>query len=271
MHMTFLPDALASGARIYQSTRAVRLKTHGNTVVGAIVQPTYGGPEVEISADHVIVAGGSVGSVVLLKKSGISSTHLGRHLSIHPATKITALMPRDVEGWKDTPQGYGIFELLEKGILFEGAYVPPEYGVLGVPFVGNNLARIMNAYRRLAIFGLFVADEPSGRVTVLPNGRPLVQYWLSQKDANKFGHGLSLLADVFFGAGAEEIFLPIFGQESHTNFASVKRVLNQKISPWSLELVAFHPLGTARMSARRRDGVVKARWTCLGLVGRLRL
>ena len=71
------------------------------------------------------------------------------------------------------------------------------------------------------------------------------------------GQGLSLLADVFFGAGAEEIFLPIFGQESHTNFASAQRVLNQKISPWSLELVAFHPLGTARMSARRRDGVVK--------------
>ena len=92
---------------------------------------------------------------------------------------------------------------------------------------------------------------------MLPNGRPLVQYWLSQNDANKFGQGLSLLADVFFGAGAEEIFLPIFGQESHTNFASAQRVLDQKISPWSLELVAFHPLGTARMSARRRDGVVK--------------
>ena len=65
--------------------------------------------------------------------------------------------------------------------------------------MGEELDRIMSNYERLAIFGLFVADGPNGRVHVTPNGSPLVSYWLSNEDAARFNEGLKLLAQVFRG------------------------------------------------------------------------
>ena len=44
--------------------------------------------------------------------------------------------------------------------------------------------------------------------------------------------------------------------ESHDNLDSALSVLSQPLNPWTLELMAFHPLGTSRMSARQRNGVV---------------
>ena len=60
----------------------------------------------------------------------------------------------------------------------------------------------------------------------------------------------------FFAAGADEIFLPLAGQEHHLSLKSALNTLAPPINPWDLELVAFHPLGTARMSDRARQGVV---------------
>ncbi len=256
MHLTYLPDALSHGAVIYDQTKALRVTFDGSRATGVEVKQKGSAHTLHIRADIVVSACGTIRGVPLLKQSGIENPHLGRHLSIHPASKITALMPDAIEGWNDTPQGYGIFDLLDEGILFEGAYVPPEYGVVSLPFVGQSLGEVMTNYDRLAIFGLFVADGANGSVLTLPNGRPLVSYWLSKHDAEKFRKGLKLLSRVFFAGGARSIFLPIANQERHESIESALAALERPISPWDLELVAFHPLGTARMSARRKEGVV---------------
>lgn len=256
MHLTFLPDAIKHGAVVYDQTTAMRILFDGNRAIGIEAQPKGQSETIQIKADIVVSACGTIRGVPLLRRSGIANPHLGRHLSIHPASKITALLPDPIEGWNDTPQGYGIFDLMDDGILFEGAYVPPEYGVVSLPFVGESLGEVMTNYDRLAIFGLFVADGPNGAVTTLPNGRPLVSYWLSKTDADRFRTGLKLLSKVFFAGGAESIFLPIANRERHTSIDSALQALSQPLSPWDLELVAFHPLGTARMSARQKDGVV---------------
>ena len=256
MHLTYLPDAIKHGAVVYDRTQALRVKFSGQRATGVVVQEHGRSETIEIKADIVVSACGTVRGVPLLRKSGISNPHLGRHLSIHPASKITALMPDAIHGWNDTPQGYGIFDLLDEGILFEGAYVPPEYGVVSLPFVGESLGEVMSNYDRLAIFGLFVADGPNGKVSTLPNGRPLVSYWLSKADAEKFRKGLKLLSQVFFAGGAQSIFLPIANRERHQSIDSALDALSQPLSPWDLELVAFHPLGTARMSSRKAEGVV---------------
>ncbi|MGB0647782.1 MAG: GMC family oxidoreductase N-terminal domain-containing protein [Bradymonadia bacterium] len=257
MHLTYLPDALRHGATLYDNTLAERVIFEGRRAVGVDVYSKRTNLRTRISADLIVSACGTIGTVPLLKRSGIQNPHLGRHLSIHPASKITALMPEAIEGWHDTPQGYGIFDLMDEGILFEGAFVPPEYGVVSLPFVGQELGGVMSNYDKLAIFGLFVADGPNGRVRVLPNGRPLVSYWLSNEDAARFQHGLSLLSKVFFAGGAETIFLPIAGREKHSSLQSALATIDQGISPWDLELVAFHPLGTARMSPNADAGVIK--------------
>ena len=79
---------------------------------------------------------------------------------------------------------------------------------------------------------------------------------MSQKDTDKMTRGLRMLAEVFFAAGAEEIFLPVAGVEQQSSIDSALRALKDPIDPWRLEAAAFHPLGTCRMAARAQDGVI---------------
>ena len=123
MHLTYIPDAMTHGATLYDGLLATRIRLEGSRANGVEVRSTITGDSLIIDADLVISACGTIRGVPLLKRSGITNPHLGRHLSIHPASKITALMPEAINGWDDTPQGYGIFDLIDQGILFEGAYV----------------------------------------------------------------------------------------------------------------------------------------------------
>ena len=68
--------------------------------------------------------------------------------------------------------------------------------------------------------------------------------------------GLDILSELFFAAGAERIFLPIAGREEQHSLASAKAAVSERFDPLSLEMAAFHPLGTMRMSSRSRTGVV---------------
>ena len=268
MNVTYVPDALANGATLYSGFRAEKIIREGGRAKGIIARPVGGGPKLTIHADVVVSACGTVGGVPFLAKNGVRSRHLGRHLTIHPAGKIAALMPYAVNGWSDTPQGYGIYELFDKGIMFEGAFVPPELVGIAIPHVGRHFTSIMEQYQNLAIFGLLVSDGPNGRVRIGVGGRPVITYWMSKPDLERMREGLIMLAKVFFAAGAERVILPIAGKEDQGSLDDALAALSTPLDPWRIELAAFHPLGTARMSTTRKGGVVTpelASWEVPGL------
>ena len=105
------------------------IQTDGR-VSGVKARHLESGRRLTVNADIVVSACGTIGGVPFLSRNGIRNRHLGRHMSIHPGTKITALMNQAVHGWNDTPQGYGIYELFDEGIMFEGAFVPPNMRAL---------------------------------------------------------------------------------------------------------------------------------------------
>jgi len=255
-NITYVPWAMKAGARLYSRVLADRIIKKNGRAAGIEAHHLDTGQKLTIDADIVVSACGAIAGVPFLAKNGIRSKHLGRHLSIHPGTKIVAKMNENVDGWQDTPQGYGIYELFDQGIMFEGAFVPPEYASIAYPFAGKALTDVLADYRQTAIFGLLVSDEANGRVRRGPGGEPIITYWLSQKDADKMAVGLRMLADVFFAAGAERIYLPIAGAEIHDSMDSALGALDKPIDPWSIEAAAFHPLGTARIARVPTDGVV---------------
>jgi choline dehydrogenase-like flavoprotein len=256
MNITYVPRALEAGARLFTGIRAHTVLRRDGRAAGLEAAPRGGGPSLRVNADVVISSCGAVPGVPFLKGAGIRSKHLGRHMTIHPGAKIGALMPEEVDGWADTPQGYGIYDYADEGLMFEGAFVPPEYSAIAFPFVGRAFTEVMEAYRRLAVFGLMVSDDPSGRVYTGLDGRPFMTYWMTKRNLEQVRRGLRILAEVFFQADAERIFLPLAGVEQHDSLDSALKVLDKPIDPLSLELAAFHPLGTARMATRSKSGVV---------------
>ena len=255
MNITYVPDALHAGATLYSRTRATQVLKKGGRAVGILAQ--NGNHTLEINADAVVSSCGAITGVPFLQQAGIRSRHLGRHLSIHPGTKIVAVMPEDVDGWADTPQGYGIYDFAEDGLMFEGAFVPPEYTAIALPFVGRKFTEVMENYRRLAVFGFLVSDAPSGRVWRGVGGKPIISYWMPKSDLERVRLGLRTLSKVFFAAGATRIYLPVAHAEEQLSLESALNALDAPLDPLGLEMAAFHPLGTARMATSKRDGVIR--------------
>ena len=254
-NITYVPWALSAGARLFPGTKATALLRSGSRVAG-VVGRTHTGRTVTVHSDVVVSACGAITGVPFLRSVGLSIPHLGRHLTIHPGAKIVAQMPERVNGWADTPQGYGLPGFQSDGLMFEGAFVPPEYTSVALPFVGRAFTEVMEAYPHLAMFGFMVEDEPVGRVWTTPMGRPFITYNLSLKDRKRVQKGLEVLAELFFAAGAERIFLPIAGHEEQRSLETARIAIGADFDPIALEMAAFHPLGTARMSASSRLGVV---------------
>jgi choline dehydrogenase-like flavoprotein len=256
MNITYVPRALEAGARLYTGTRAHRILREGGRAAGVVATPRGGGASLTVHSDIVVSSCGTVPGVPFLKTNGIRSKHLGRHMTIHPGAKIGALMPDEIDGWADTPQGYGIYDYVDEGLMFEGAFVPPEYTAIAFPFVGRAFTEVMEAYRRIAVFGFMVSDDPAGRVYTGLDGRPFMTYWMTKRNLEQVRRGLRILSEIFFQADAERIFLPLAGVERHDSLDSALKVLEDPLDPLSLELAAFHPLGTARMSTSARNGVL---------------
>ena len=78
----------------------------------------------------------------------------------------------------------------------------------------------------------------SGRVT----------YRLGSEDARELVYGIARAADLFFAAGAREVYPQIHGVPRLARGEQAE-LENGRFAPADLRLEAFHPLGTARMGA----------------------
>ena len=99
MGRTFLPRAVASGARIVPDCRVTRLLTVGDTVVGARcrrARPDGTTESVLIRAGQVFVCGGPIQTPALLQRSGIRR-RIGSGLKLHPTIKIAARFPHPLD------------------------------------------------------------------------------------------------------------------------------------------------------------------------------
>src|SRR6185436_6715402 len=90
---------------------------------------------VEVEADTVVLAAGSVGTPLLLLKQGIArdNSNIGRHLSIHPSVGTFGYVPEAINSWDGVPQAYAVFLDREEGILLQTYNLPPEVFFSSMP------------------------------------------------------------------------------------------------------------------------------------------
>jgi choline dehydrogenase-like flavoprotein len=80
---------------------------------------------------------------------------------------------------------------------------------------------------------------------------------MSARDRHRLWRGVEVLGELAFAAGAREVLLPVFGAAPLTSLTSLRALVASAPSTKKVECMSFHPLGSARMSAEPRDGVVK--------------
>jgi choline dehydrogenase-like flavoprotein len=258
MDQSYIPDAVAHGAVVVSHARAQRVLTRGGAAAG--VEGVLGGPggdPVEVRASMTALCCGSLITPVFLENQDLGPRrHRGRHLTVHPAGKIVAEFGHAIRSWNGVPQGYCIDEWADEGIMFEGASVPPEYGAVAFPWAGAAHTAAMDAYDHMDLFGFLISDRGMGRVTSVAGGRPLVTYRAGSLEVDRFVRASALLCEVYLEAGAKRIVAPVHGFDDIRSAADVDALRRAKVRPGDIEVAAFHPLGTCRMSDQAGDGVV---------------
>jgi len=242
VHLNALPQASEAGARIVTGLHVQRVLSEAGRAVGVLARRADGS-EARISAPLVVVAAGAIPTPPLLRRSGLGRhPRLGRNLSIHPATGITAGFEQRVVPWSGVMQSVGIEELHEsEGVLIEATGSPPGMGAISAPGYGTHLLGRLDRAADRAMVGAMVADEPSGRV--FGSRFPIVSYRLSKADERRLSLAIEAMARVMLAAGASDVELgggaPTVRSEAELGTAMARLDVRR------LRLAGFHPSGTA--------------------------
>ncbi len=272
-NVSYIPRALERGAFLFSGFRAERLQQKGNRITGVIArgQNADGRPiTLSLTCRQTIVAMGSLFTPLFLRQQGVRNPHLGRHLTLHPAGVVNALFPdRDLANSRSIPQGYGVSDWEEQGLMFEGGTIPLAGHSLLNPLVGQDWVRFTEDYPHTAYFGFMIRDTSEGRVRRGPRrGLPLIRYHMNRQDFALFKRGIHALACWYLDAGAEQVLIPGLNRIVRIhNRTELERFLRSPLKPTDFLISAYHPLGTARIAASPRDGVCDSRHRVFGYPG----
>ena len=264
MHVSYLPRAVAAGARVRSGVEARRLRFEGDRAAG--VECVAGvarrdGPAArpfQVNARRgVIVAGGAFGTPELLLRSGVRSWsgELGHNLRIHPACWVGARFDDEVRGWDGIMQSYAVDEWQAQGLLLEATFTPLAFGGHWMPGTGAEHQERLASYGHVASTGVHLSDKSRGRVALAGDGSLRITYRLTREDTRKLSFGIARAAELYYAAGAREVYPQLAGM----SVLPRNRITDLDSSPppaRRMRLEAFHPLGTARMDADPAFGVV---------------
>jgi choline dehydrogenase-like flavoprotein len=260
--LSFLPDAYEHGAKVLSDALVEKIEFSMNRATGVrgrFLDGKTGEPRVPftVRAKVVVIACGSLHTPVLLRRSGMDTAAIGRHLTLHPAFRVCGLFDEEVNGWDGAMQAIYSDHFLREGITLVGVYSAVNILAAALPGIGKEHRRVAAEMPRLAVFGGMVHDDGGGRVHRWVSREPLVTYRMSARDRDRMFRGIQILGTMAFRAGAREVMLPIFGSGTFKSEKDLAFLTERPPPAARVESMAFHPLGSAKMSSHARHGVVK--------------
>ncbi|HET9591645.1 MAG TPA: GMC family oxidoreductase [Solirubrobacterales bacterium] len=258
MHVSYLPRAVAAGARVRSRVEAQRVLVEDGRAVGLACStrdPSGRSRGYEVRARRaVIAAGGAFGTPELLLRSGLGGGQVGRNLHIHPACWVGARYEEEVRGWEGVMQSFYVDEWEPQGVLLEATFTPLAFGGAWLAGTGAEHQRSLLEFGHVGSIGVHLSDRSEGRVGLGNDGAIRASYELTREDADRVHFGIARAAEVHFAAGAAEVYPNIarFGVLKRGDLAAFEAA---RLKPSELRLEAFHPMGTTRISADPRRGV----------------
>jgi choline dehydrogenase-like flavoprotein len=258
---SYLPDASERGVLIVSDALVEKIDVTGGAARGVrgrlLDDEGEPGPPFEVHAKVVIVACGSLHTPLLLRRSGAGSWHIGRHMTLHPGVRVTAIFDEVVEGWDGSMQSVYSDHFASDGITLVSVFPPPSILSAAYPGIGPKHRENVHKMPRAAVFGAMIHDEGGGRVRRWVGREPLVTYRMAAEDRPRLLRAMEIVARMGFAAGAREVAMPIFGLDSLRSERELDDFVSRPPAMKRIECTAYHPLGTARMSADPRAGVVR--------------
>lgn len=260
MDISYLPAALKRGAMLFTETRARRIRIENRRAVG-VEAVSESGKRLRFRSRLVILAGGAIPTPLFLLDQGIcnGSGQVGRNLSIHPGSSVSALFEQRVAGYNHIMQGYASEQFHRDGILLLGAQASIDIGALLFSFNGRRYTEVMERFDHVGSFGAMIEDTTqNGRVRAGPRGWPILTYNLQPADVDRLHQGLIHVMEIFQAAGADRFFPTMRRPAIVEGAAGLDAFRKLRPKPWDFVCTSFHPLGTCRMGPDPFTNVVGA-------------
>jgi len=258
MNVSYVPSALARGARIVTSARAVRVETRGARAVG-VVAKARSGAEVRLAARHgVVVAASAVQTPNLLRRSGLRKGGLGDHFQVHPGVALAGRFdaPMDMD-FGATQGAESVHFRASRRFKLETIAMPPELVAARTPGLGAALVDRLADYRRVAVWGAHIRARAEGTVRPAWGGGDRVRLTLGEDDVRVARDACATIAELLFAAGAREVWPGIHGVPPIlTSPDQVRLVREGPVDPRAYSFIATHLFGAARMGPDPRTSVV---------------
>src|SRR5437899_4384389 len=135
MNNSFVPRAVAAGARLYASCKAERVVARGGRAAAVEARLSdrltrRTGPNVSITARRAVsVAASAIQTPILLEASGLGRAAglAGQRFQAHPGTAVVGVFDDPVRMWFGATQGYETTHYWNERMKFESIALPLEY------------------------------------------------------------------------------------------------------------------------------------------------
>ncbi|MBL9109833.1 MAG: GMC family oxidoreductase [Myxococcales bacterium] len=258
MSVTYVPWALRLGARIYTSCKVSHVEVRGSRAVG-VVGRAKGGASVHLRARlGVLVAASTIQTPNLLRRSGVRAKALGKHFQVHPGVGMGALFDRTVHMTFGATQGAESthFRATDRFKL-ETIGMPPELAAARLPGVGHDLLSRMAHLDDVGVWVAQLRARAEGEISRDVFGNDVIRYSPTEDDMRIARKALATIAELFFDAGAREVWPGVFGLPTVLRSPDEIRLLREgPLDPRAYGLVSSHLFGAARMGPNAGTSVV---------------
>lgn len=267
MLVTYLPWAVANGAKIYADTRVTRILADNGKASGVtaeMIDPATGKKKADISvtAKIVVLAAGAVQTPLLLQKSALanSSGQVGKNFACHPSTLVVGEHEEDVHSWRGALLGVYVDEWLHpsKGgfVLEAGGGGPVELSMVAQPGLGKTFLDYMTNVKKLTGLVTLIHDHNVGEIH-WDDDKKQIDYRVAEADFPAMKAAIKAAIKVHFASGAKKVYVPTVAHRVVENVADIDAVVDAiEPGPQTLRLISYHPQGTCRMGADASKSVV---------------
>lgn len=265
--LTYIPRALALGATLHSDARVERVEMRERDSgtgtaplkrVHAVVRTGANtSHQLTIDTPLVVIAGGAVGTPVLLQRSGLGGGSVGRFLRLHPTTATVGVFDREIVGSSGIPLSTMCDEHLQwqqsnYGFWLECPPFLPGLGAVAVSGFGPSHASLMRQFTKLSSVIALTRDgadveHSSGSVQLKHNGDVSIQYDLAAADALRVQASIEAAARLQLAAGAREVHTLHAKPIVVRNEADLMNVRRASVSANRVTLFSAHVNGTCRM------------------------
>jgi choline dehydrogenase-like flavoprotein len=257
MERTYVPRAVALGARVHAGCEVRTLEVRGDRAIAAVGRDASGQTFRVEARRGVVLAASAIQSSCILRRSGIGPReHVGAHFRIHPGAGVSGVYREPVKVWEGGTQTYEVDHFRPEGFKLETVSLPLELAGVRMAGFGETFQKKVSDYGHSAVWGVQVRAEAEGWVKPGVFGAR-ISYTPARRDMERFRRGVKALSEMHFAAGALRVYPGVHGgPEILESPDDMRRLDDLPLDPRAWSLIASHLFGTCRMSKDAAEGVV---------------